>query len=262
MTERNDSMPIDRYLRRIGIEGGPNLSVDFLDRLQRTHIRHVPFEALDIIPLRRPFSLEPEAMYAKIVTNRRGGFCFELNGLLAVMLERIGFGVDRKAAHFIDDPDGVGDLFDHMPLLVTVPGDGSQWLVDVAAGRQTSDGIVPLDAVSDDGRYRTGFDGELWHYEMRNPDGTWRPTIAWMPETYPLTQFEARSHVLQTDPESPFMPGAICTLMTDTGRVTLSKSTLIETKHGRRTEHEIRDLAGIRDVLSRRFGIDLELEQW
>lgn len=88
---------IKAYLNRIGYEGAVNPSSDTLRALHLAHVLTVPFENLDI-HLGRSISIEPEALFRKIVLARRGGYCFELNGLFALLLEQLGFSVTRLAA--------------------------------------------------------------------------------------------------------------------------------------------------------------------
>jgi N-hydroxyarylamine O-acetyltransferase len=94
---------IEAYLRRIGIESN-NLPVNegSLRLLQRQHLLSVPFENLDI-HWKRPIKVDVEKFYEKIVVNRRGGFCYELNGLFHELLKSLGFvsrmvSADRQRA--------------------------------------------------------------------------------------------------------------------------------------------------------------------
>src|SRR5215203_5892699 len=117
------------YLQRIEYLGPAEPTLETLAGVVLAHLRAVPFENLDIVPLARPLRLDPEGLYAKIVGERRGGYCFELNGMLALLLEDLGFTVVRVACQFTED-GGYSDPFDHLALIVTFPGLG-RWLVDV-----------------------------------------------------------------------------------------------------------------------------------
>jgi N-hydroxyarylamine O-acetyltransferase len=74
--------------------------------LHRAHVMTVPFENLDI-HLGRPISLAPADLFRKIVSSRRGGYCFELNGLFALLLEALGIAVTRLAARVLYGAEGV-----------------------------------------------------------------------------------------------------------------------------------------------------------
>jgi len=84
------------------------------------HVRHllsVPFENLDI-HLGRPIILDQELFYNKIVRDRRGGYCYELNGCFAWLLRELGFGVSMLSARVAGKNGGFSPDFDHMTLLV------------------------------------------------------------------------------------------------------------------------------------------------
>jgi len=83
-------MQISDYLNRLGLSAAPLPSLAGLSLLQDHHMRHVPFENLDVL-LERPLNLSPDALFEKIVTHRRGGYCFELNTLYAHLLSEVGF---------------------------------------------------------------------------------------------------------------------------------------------------------------------------
>jgi N-hydroxyarylamine O-acetyltransferase len=79
-------MDTDAYLRRISYDGSLELTPEVLGALQYTHLLSVPFENLDI-HLGREILLDENRLFDKIVTERRGGFCYELNGLFTALLQ-------------------------------------------------------------------------------------------------------------------------------------------------------------------------------
>src|SRR5499426_2805796 len=90
-------MNVSAYLRRIGIAGPISSNPRTLARLHRQHLYTVPFESLSI-HLGQPIDLSEAALYDKIVRRRRGGFCYELNGLFAALLRELGFSVTLLSA--------------------------------------------------------------------------------------------------------------------------------------------------------------------
>ena len=82
----------ERYLRRISLGGPLPPTAQSLSAIQWAHLHTVPFENLSICPLEQRFTLAIPGIYEKVVKQHRGGFCFELNGLLAVLLESLGYG--------------------------------------------------------------------------------------------------------------------------------------------------------------------------
>src|SRR6185436_18299602 len=85
------------YLERIRYDGETTPSVETLRRIHRAHMLAVPFENLDI-HLGIPIALSVPAFYEKIVDRKRGGFCYELNGLFAWLLAELGFSVTLLSA--------------------------------------------------------------------------------------------------------------------------------------------------------------------
>jgi N-hydroxyarylamine O-acetyltransferase len=126
-------MDISAYLQRILYAGPIKPDAQTLAGLQRAHMLAVPFENLDI-PLNRPIRLEEVALWDKIISRRRGGFCYELNGLFARLLREIGFDVTHLNARVYNRDGNLGIDFDHLALLVEVPGQTGRWLADVGFG--------------------------------------------------------------------------------------------------------------------------------
>lgn len=124
-------MNVQAYLERINYHG--NLKPDFatLSALHQAHLFTVPFENLDI-HLKRPIKLDEASLFDKIVNRRRGGFCYELNGLFAVLLCEVGYQVTLLSAGVSNDIGGFGPDFDHLTLMVTL--DNGHWLADVGFG--------------------------------------------------------------------------------------------------------------------------------
>src|SRR5688500_2931419 len=92
-------MPLDvnAYLNRIGYQGPLEPSAQTLRDLHVAHLRTVPFENLSIHS-HEPIVLDDAALFEKVVQRRRGGFCYELNGLFTALLRSLGFEVEMLSA--------------------------------------------------------------------------------------------------------------------------------------------------------------------
>ncbi|WP_430784430.1 arylamine N-acetyltransferase family protein [Actinoplanes sp. G11-F43] len=231
-------MDVTAYLNRIGLDAPPALP-----ELHRAHLRAVPFENLSLDHV----SLDPGDLYDKIVRRRRGGFCYELNGLFALLLTELGHSVTRLAAR-VYGSERLGPPYDHLVLVVD-----DRWLVDVGFGDHST---FPLswhsrtDQDDPGGRFRLEDTGDGDVRVLR--DG--RP--AYLIETRPrdLADFAATCWFQRTNPDSHFTRKTICTRLTPDGRVTISDHTLIVTEAGTRAETVLDDTelaAAYRD----RFGI-------
>ena len=105
------------YLKRIGIKGELPVNRDTLEKLLQAHLEQVPFENLDVYDFKKVPSLEADALFDKVVTRHRGGFCFELNTLFARLLESLGFKVYPVAVRVLWNKDSLPPLA-HMALIV------------------------------------------------------------------------------------------------------------------------------------------------
>ncbi len=103
-------MDIKAYLDRIDYHGPLEPTAETLRQLHRAHMLAVPFENLDI-HLDRPIMLDDAALFSKIVERRRGGFCYEMNGLFAALLGALGFRIDKLAAGVTREGGGFGPPF-------------------------------------------------------------------------------------------------------------------------------------------------------
>jgi N-hydroxyarylamine O-acetyltransferase len=93
---------IQSFFRRIGMNPDTIIeqNVDFLGKIQLNCVLNIAYENLDILA-NKPISLAPDALYDKIVVRGRGGYCFELNGLLTYMLREMGFRVSERFARVL-----------------------------------------------------------------------------------------------------------------------------------------------------------------
>lgn len=214
---------IDRsaYLARIGYEGATSPSIETLRAVHRAHVLTVPFENLDI-HLGWPISLEPSDLFQKIVLNKRGGYCFELNGLFALLLEDVGFAITRLAARVLYGAEGVRPR-SHQLLLVQL-GDAA-WIVDVGFG---GNGLLEPLKLADRYEERQGIDRfrliahERGEYLLQcESERVWSNLYSfaldpWLPIDYAFANYY-HSH----SPDSLFMQRRICTMPTPEGRTTL-----------------------------------------
>ena len=245
-----DAPAVDAYLDRIGADRDASLA-----ELQERHLLSVPFENLGI-HLGEPIVLDPPALFDKIVTRRRGGFCYELNGSFAALLSSLGHRCAFLGAKVIGAGDRLGPPFDHMALLVDDHADAVRKLVDVGFGRfathplrweergdqQDAAGtFCLLDVDGPDGDVDVSMDGRRqYRLERRERElAEFGPTCWWQ----------------QTSPDSHFTGSLICSRLTPTGRVSISGDLLIRTDNGNRHEHT---LAGDDEILAayrNEFGI-------
>jgi N-hydroxyarylamine O-acetyltransferase len=225
-------MEIMEYLERIEIHNQLEPHYAFLAELQQSHMLHVPFENLDVIH-KRKIVLKPELLFDKIVRNKRGGFCYELNALFAWLLRKLGYQVRLLSARVFDgERDDFGPEFDHMTLLVET---GGSYLVDVGFGDSFRTPLpMPRGRVEDiSGSYRVysnpGSHGQVYELHHHNEHG-WHPQYRFSTIPRQLAEFEEMCNYHQTSPESSFTQRTVCTRATLYGRVTLTENNLTITE--------------------------------
>ena len=247
-------METDAYLERIGYRGSREPTAETLRDLHRAHLLTVPFENLDI-PLGHPIILSIPSFYDKIIRHRRGGFCYELNGLFGWLLEQLGFAVTMLSARVFDGPQP-GPEFDHLVLLIEME---ERLIADVGFGDSFLEPLR-LDAeeeyVQPGSSYRlTASDDEK--VLQRRRESEWEPRYVFSLTPRQLAEFSAMCQRQQTSPESIFARKAVCSLATPDGRITLSNNRLIMTAGQRREEREIVSEEAYRELLKTHFRIHL-----
>jgi len=249
-------MDIEAYLRRIDYDGPTAPTTETLGRLQRAHLRTVPFENLDI-HLGRPIRLDAESLFDKIVTRRRGGFCYELNGLFAMLLRELGFEVSMVAAEVARADGGYGPEFDHMALIVALE---ERMLVDVGFGASFSEPLrldEPGEQTQTRRSYRIDRDDPRLRLMERQEGKEWTPQYRFSPTPHEMSDYEECCLYHQTSPDSHFTRKRICTRETESGRITLNDMQLIVHVGRRREESPLHHQAAYDSVLWNAFGIRL-----
>ncbi|GAB3687219.1 arylamine N-acetyltransferase [Salinarchaeum chitinilyticum] len=276
------ALDADRYLQRIDVDpqsvGDPDRET--LTRLQSAHARAVPFETLAITGdphangdvegttgyAGEPIDLDLPALYEKIVERERGGFCYELNGCFAWLLEELGFEVRRCAARVAAEDGGYGVPADHLTLVVDPP-DSGRVLVDVGVGAPVVRRPVPLDgSVVDSGvgvewrlveSDRPDADYRLAYRNEPAGETDWTDRYILRDESRELTFFAASCEYHSTAPDSHFTGEPIAMRPTEDGHVSLSPETLTRTVRGESEKRSI-DSAEYEQLLAETIGIELD----
>ncbi|PYS62088.1 MAG: acetyltransferase [Acidobacteria bacterium] len=247
-------MNVTAYLERINYHGSIAPSAATLRALQVAHLLTVPFENLSI-HAGELVVLEDEALFTKIVERRRGGFCYEANGLFAALLRAIGFDVTMLSAEVAHAEVGFSQPFDHMTLMVKL---AQRWLVDVGFGDSFLEPLLldeRSEQVQDNRAYRIVDDGSYLILSRRDDD-EWKPQYRFTLQPYEYEDFAEMCRYHQSSPQSHFTQGRICSRATEEGRITLSEMRLITTsKNAERQERTLLSDEEYNAVLRAHFGI-------
>ena len=250
-------MDIEPYLRRINYTGPTEPTARTLRELHVAHLLAVPFENLDI-HLGRAIVLDEEKLLSKIVKQRRGGFCYELNGAFAALLRELGFEVAMLSAGVARAEGGFDPPFDHMTLMVRLE---ERWLADVGFGDSFREPLL-LDSRNEQTQngeaYRlVDVSDEHLILERREAE-TWKPQYRFTLQPYPLSDFAEMCRYHQTSPESPFTQRRTCSIATPEGRITVTGMRLITTVRGERDERELSGPAEYANTLREHFSVTLD----
>lgn len=204
MSFDTSALDLAAYLQRIGLDEPVQPNVAGLQRLHLAHATRIPFENVDVL-LKRPIRLDLESLQQKLVTRRRGGYCFEQNLLFAAALERLGFRVTRLGARVRYRAARVLPRT-HMLLKVDIGGDS--WLADAGFG---GEGLLHPILIREGApspqfawMYRVIREGDAWVLQSQY-GGNWNDLYVFTMEPQHLVDYEMANYYVSTFPESRFV---------------------------------------------------------
>lgn len=251
-------MQPEAYLRRIRYDGPHEPTAEVLRKLHRAHMLSVPFENLDI-PAKRPIILETDRLLHKIINLHRGGFCYELNGAFAWLLNSLGFEVTMLSARVARRDGSFSPDFDHMALEVRgVTGDC--WLADVGFGDSFLEPLSltrPTHSEQLGWTYRLVESANIYSLQRKSAESDWIPQYQFTRTPHQLEEFAPMCGYHQTSPESFFTQRRVCSVATPDGRITLEGMRLITTHNGTKTETDVAGEEEYRRLLREKFCVAL-----
>ncbi|MEQ9466857.1 MAG: arylamine N-acetyltransferase [Ekhidna sp.] len=247
---------VKAYLDRIALKRQePTLS--YLKQLQKAHLLHIPFENLDI-HYGSKIILDYSKIFDKIVYRKRGGFCYELNGLFYHLLYHLGYDCQVIAGRVMSEQTGeFGRPYDHMAIVVDL--ENEHWLVDVGFGDgaisplRIKPGIIQMDHT----RYwRIDTDpDENFILRLSNDTSYFETKLLFTTEEKQLIQFMEMCDYHQTSPASPFTQKKLVTMLEPNGRITLTDRKLKISELGEVHESDIMHEDEFLSKLEQHFGI-------
>lgn len=240
------------YLSRIGLEGAkPEPTAAWLEQLVHAQLLHVPFDAMDVWGRGDCPSLAIEDLFNKVVTRRRGGYCFELNSLFCAFLKSLGFQSYVVIVNLVDGRDFVPPPA-HCAIISII--DGEKYFCDVGYGGPVPDGAVKLDGTPAHG-FRVSAYGD--HFALEKVTETGESNRVMLFHDVPALPVDLEPlnfHVSQR-PGSFFQAFLNVNLRLTDGSVSLFGRAFHLHTAAERIERDIRDLDDLRELLSTYFGI-------
>lgn len=254
----SQTLDLDAYFDRIGYQGSRVPSLPLLHAVTRAHTSTIPFENLDVL-LGRRIDLHPAALVRKLVLERRGGYCFEQNGLLLAVLSELGFRVAPLSARVrIDQPRDFIPPRTHM--FVRVELDGESWLTDVGVGALSLTQALRLDTAEaqqtpHEPRRIVREGGRLYHQVELG--GTWSDVYEFTLEEMPLIDREVGNWFTSAHPASHFKNRLIVARAADDGRrITLLDDQLkLRARNGRADVTTLATPEALLGALADHFGL-------
>lgn len=252
---------LDAYLARTGYTGPREPTLPVLHALTSAHSRSIPFENLDVL-LGRRIDLEPDALVAKLVRGRRGGYCFEQNGLFLAVLTTLGFAVTPLSARVrLDRPADAVPPRTHLFLRVEV--DGEPWLTDVGIGAQSLTAAirfaVDVEQETPHEPRRVRRDGDRWFHQVRLGTG-WVDVYEFTGEPMPFIDRQVGNWYTSTHPDSGFKRRFMVARAAGDGRrVTLTDTELkVRDRDGHADVRPMTSPDDLVDALAEHFGLHFE----
>jgi N-hydroxyarylamine O-acetyltransferase len=249
----------DAYLARIGYQGSLAPTIETLKALHFAHVSAIPFENLDIV-LGQVISLDLAHIQAKLVTARRGGYCFEQNALFAAVLESLGFDVVRLAARV---RFGATEIRPRLHMLLEVRVGAEPWLADVGFG--CSGPLYPI-SLLDRAENQQGFwkfciraEGDELILESGESDA-WFDLYSFTREPQYPVDYEAGNHYTSTHPHSPFVQNLVVQKGGLESRLILRNRELTVLKRTDKTTELIEGDLALVELLANRFGLHFSLD--
>ncbi|MEM1340306.1 MAG: arylamine N-acetyltransferase [Bacteroidota bacterium] len=253
-------MDVQKYLTRISFQGPIIVDKNTLYSLQKTHLLNVPFENLDI-HYNRKISLSLHDIYKKIVVQKRGGFCYELNGLFHWLLAAIGFNAKLVSARVYTENDKYSPEYDHLAILVDLDGQG--FLVDVGFGKFSFEPLpIQLNELIYDSYGVFVFDNYNATYIRVNEkiEDKRIPQYIFSTKERTLTEFKERCAFHQQSKDSHFTQKKVVSIAKEDGRITLNNTQLKISKSGKEQLVQFEE-NGFEAKLKQFFSIEIEKDK-
>lgn len=221
-----DKEQIQKYFERIDFNEQLSFSGDYLSKLISKHFQKIPYENLDILN-QVELQYNPDDLYNKIITNGRGGYCFELNGILGHLIRSLGFEVIDCMARFLYNEQTI-PMRRHRILVVKT--DDGDYMCDVGVGMECSRIALKMveDFVQEDGFCSYRFKKEKffgWVLYQKKPSEDWEKFFSFTLEEQLDIDFIMPSFYCEKHKDSIFNKTPILSIRTPDGRITCNDHT-------------------------------------
>lgn len=246
---------VKTYLERIDCKDAEEISLKNLARLIRAHLEHIPFEDLDVFDRGETPSLNEKALFHKVVENKRGGYCFELNILFRILLETMGYSVYSVAARVLWNKESLPPL-SHIGLVVCL--EEKKYFCDVGYGGPGPKGVTELKegkqtVAGEDFCIRHLKEGDI--LIERQHHGIWKALLQFADRPVRKVDFELLNFYFSQNPVAAFKQHRIVNLCTPQGSKALMDMELTVHERGEVKKKVYKDMKELKKGLEEEFGI-------
>ena len=249
---------LDDYFNRVGLKSSPSISETGLHELHIAQFYVIPFENLNI-HLGLGINVDSESIIQKLIYKKRGGYCFELNGLMLLVLNELGFRARPLLArvHMGNPPSGRT----HQLNLVVIKN--RKWIIDVGFGAGGFRNPIPLEV----GEYKQDANVEIrlskhselgWLYETKEKD-VWKESYSFELATVIHSDIVLGNHFTTTSSLAHFTKVKTASLPTKNGRISLNETLFTRIDNGDITKRYISKDHRYLSLLKSEFGIELDV---
>lgn len=250
---------IRAYLDRMDYRNGMEPTFEHLAAMHRQHLLYIPYENLDLMN-GVPLDLNAGALFQKIILNKRGGYCFELQGLFYCLLKSLGYSISQYAGRFMDEP---GDIQMRRHRILVVELDGKRLVCDVGVRSESprcplelAEQLVQTDGISEYRYQKDPFFG--WVLSQRERGKNWKTLLGFTEEIQLDTDFVMPSFYCEKHPDSTFNKFMKVSIFNAESNLTIVGNTFKIYRGAKVMERkEIQTNEEAITILKNKFGIDV-----
>lgn len=250
---------INAYLKRIGMDSPTQCNLTYLNRLIFAHQCAIPFENLDVINGNLPISMDADLIFDKIITRKRGGYCFELNTMFKKLISALGYHAEFCRCRILRRKDYLPPVL-HVASLITL--EDELYFCDVGYGGPQPGGAVKiedgLETVCASQRFRMKKNNSYWWTMSYFSNNVWEDVLQFTLMPQDIVDFAVLNHYCSTSPECIFTKKVVVNRRLVNGSISLSNNRFTKLVNGIRTEEQISDQTRYQNILKQEFGIEIQ----
>lgn len=259
-----NSKEIEAYFKRINYSAARTPCLEVLNAITEAHTKSIPFENVDVF-LNKGIIITDEAIFKKLITNKRGGYCFEQNGLLLSVLETLGFHVKPLAARVRLRYTSREPIAQRTHVFLRVEIEGDSYITDVGMGSasltQALKLVPDVEQVTPHDKRRIVRVGNIWYHQIWYGN-VWQDACEFTLEEMPFIDREVANWYTSAHPTSSFRDKIVASRALDNGeRLSIENfDVTLRARNGEAKKTKLNDPMELIEILTKGFGLELTEE--